>query len=276
MVRSPSRFPRNLLLAGALLGLTLFAAGPVLATPHPGGEASEQFEKAYDLAGIDKVRVQNVNGPVHVVSWDRDYLRVTAVKRAKGSRAEECLKETEIRVTKSGHAIEIETIPPKRHGTFNFFFWNRSSAAEVTYDILMPPGVAIDVETVNGKVTAERRTGSVALSTVNGSVRVDGQDGPLKVSTVNGSVEATFVGPMKSADFETVNGSVTVSCAKDSSIRYNLQTVNGRIQSEFADLSVEGKWGPKEARGAINGGRERLAVETVNGEVRLLASSVPK
>ena len=36
-------------------------------------------------------------------------------------------------------------------------------------------------------------------------------------------------------------------------------------------MTVEGKWGPKEARGEIAGGRERLTVETVNGEVRVLA-----
>jgi len=60
-----------------------------------------------------------------------------------------------------------------------------------------------------------------------------------------------------------------VTAARESSIRYNLQTVNGRIRSEFAELTVEGKWGPKEARGEVNGGRETLSVETVNGEVRL-------
>ena len=98
---------------------------------------------------------------------------------------------------------------------------------------------------------------------------MDGHDGPLKVNTVNGSVEVSFAGPMRQASLETVNGSVTVTCARESSIRCTLQTTNGRIQSQFPEVTVEGKWGPKEARGAINGGRESLAVETVNGDVRL-------
>ena len=106
---------------------------------------------------------------------------------------------------------------------------------------------------------------------MNGSVRVEQHDGPLRVNTVNGSVEVGFAGPLRPAEVETVNGSVTVTCAKASSIHYELQTVNGRIRSDFTGLTVEGKWGPKEARGTYNGGRDRLAVETVNGEVRLLA-----
>ena len=36
-------------------------------------------------------------------------------------------------------------------------------------------------------------------------------------------------------------------------------------------LAVEGKFGPKEARGKLNGGGEPLRCETVNGTIRLLA-----
>ena len=246
------------------------ASFPAVASPAPGENAtSDRFEQSYELKGIEKIRVQNVNGPVRISTWDKDTLHLTAVKKARGTATEETLRATEIRVTKTGASIEIETILPKKKTVF--WFWHNTQSAEVSYELQLPANMAIDIETVNGRISTEKRSGSVSLSTVNGSVRVDSQTGPLKVNTVNGSVEATFSGAMKQAELETVNGSVTVSCAKDSSIRYELQTVNGGIKSEFENLVVKGKWGPKEARGAINGGRERLAVETVNGEVRLLA-----
>jgi len=244
----------------------LLLAPPVLADDDP---AQERFEKAYELDGIEKVRVQNVNGPVRLSGWDKSYLRVTAVKKAKGGHKAETLRDTEIRISKRGNQIDIETILPKRGRLFGVFDFGGERGAEVSYELLLPAAVAVDVETVNGRITAEHRSGAVTLNTVNGSVRVESQSGPLHVNTVNGSVEVAFEGAIKPANLETVNGSVTVSCSKESSIRYDLQTVNGRIESEFADLAVKGKWGPKEARGEINGGRERLAVETVNGEVRL-------
>ncbi len=228
----------------------------------------ERFEKKYDLAGIRKVRVQNVNGVIQIESGG-DQLQVVAVKKVKSSSDANLLKETEIRVTKNGSTIEVETVLPKRGRFFQWAFFGRSTSADVAYQITLPPGVALEAETVNGRLSAANRSGDLVLSTVNGGVRVDAQNGPLKVNTVNGSVEVTFAGPMRQASLETVNGSVTVSCARESSVRCTLQTTNGRIQSQFPEVTVEGKWGPKEARGAINGGRESLAVETVNGDVRL-------
>ncbi len=230
----------------------------------------ERFEKTYELTGIRKVRLQNVNGAVSIETGGEN-LRVVAVKSVRRASDSDLLKETEIRVTKTGSSIEIETILPKQGRLFQWFLFGRSSSAEVSYQVTLPASVAVEAETVNGRIGASRRTGDLVLSTVNGAVKVEGQDGPLKVNTVNGSVEVSFLSAMRQSNLETVNGSVTITCAKDSSIRCALQTTNGRIQSEFP-VTIEGKWGPKEARGSINGGKESLAVETVNGDVRLFVA----
>jgi hypothetical protein len=255
---------RPAVLAGSIAAL-LLSASPAARASDP---AEERFEKTYDLAGIQKVRVQNVNGAVHVESWDKPELSLVAVKRAKGSGTVETLKETEIRVKTTGSTLEIETILPKARG-WGLFSWWGSRTAEVTYELKLPAAMALQIETVNGRILAERRSGPLVLNTVNGTIRVVAQEGPVRANTVNGSVEVAFTGPVRKAELETVNGSVTVTGSRESSIRYNLQTVNGRIRSEFAELSVEGKWGPKEARGEFNGGKEALSVETINGEVRL-------
>ena len=255
---------RPALLAVPMAALVLSVA----AAAEASDPAEERFEKIYDLAGVQKVRVQNVNGAVHVETWDKPQLSLVAVKRAKGSSPAETLKETEIRVKTTGSTLEIETVLPKTRGWGLFSWWGRGMA-EVSYELKLPAATALQIETVNGRILAERRLGPLVLNTVNGTIRVVAQEGPVRANTVNGSVEVAFTGPVRKADLETVNGSVTVSGSRESSIRYNLQTVNGRIRSEFAELSVEGKWGPKEARGEFNGGKEALSVETINGEVRL-------
>lgn len=268
MARSHRTF-RLLGPAVALALLTLAFPGPAWA----GEEREEKFEKTYDGAGIDRLRLQNVNGPVRVVTWESPHVRVSAVKRAKGSRAEETLEETQIRVTKQGPAIDVETVLPQQGRSFGFFGWGHRAGAVVSYELSLPAGLEVDVETVNGRVTAERRRGALTLNTVNGAVRVEAQGGPLRVNTVNGSVEVSFEGPLQATDLETVNGSVTVTCPADSSFRFDLQTVNGKIRSDFP-MTVEGNWGPKEARGTVSDGKARLAVETVNGEVRIVAADV--
>ena len=260
--------PARLARLGGVFAVALAAAAAAGARADDARE--ERFEKSYELTGVRKVRLQNVNGAVNIESGG-EHLKVLAIKTVKRASDADILKETEIRVTKTGSSIEIETILPRQGRFFQWAFFGRSSSAEVSYQVTLPPGVAVEAETVNGRIAVSKRTGDLVVSTVNGTVKVDGQDGPLKVNTVNGSVEVTFAGAMRQASLETVNGSVTVTCAKDSSIRCALQTTNGRIQSEFP-VTIEGKWGPKEARGSINGGKESLAVETVNGDVRLFVA----
>ena len=265
MFESPSLArTRKSRLVPILFSLSFLAAAGLRAEDA----TQERFEKKYDLAGIRKVRVQNVNGPIQIETAG-EQLHVVAVKKVKSASDSDLLKETEIRVTKTGSVIEVESILPKRGGLFQWSIFGRAGSADVAYQITLPAALALEAETVNGRLSAANRTGDLVLSTVNGAVRVEGQDGPVKVNTVNGSVEVSFAGSMRQASLETVNGSVTVTCARESSIRCTLQTTNGRIQSQFPEVTVEGKWGPKEARGAINGGRESLAVETVNGDVRL-------
>jgi hypothetical protein len=263
--RSLASAGRRARFGGALAVALLAASGARAEDP-----TQERFEKTYELQGVRKVRLQNVNGAVNIESGG-EHLKVVAVKTVRRASDADLLKETEIRVTKTGALIEIESILPRRGRLFQWFLFGGSSSPEVAYQITLPAPVAVDAETVNGRLSASKRTGDLVLSTVNGAVKVEGQDGPLKVNTVNGSVEVTFAGAMRQASLETVNGSVTITCAKDSSIRCALQTTNGRIQSEFP-VAIEGKWGPKEARGSINGGKESLAIETVNGNIRLFVA----
>ncbi len=259
--------------AAALASLLIVAAGQARATE----DLEERIEKTLELTGIQKVRVQNVGGPIRIESWENPTLSVVAVKKAKGSNAAETLAGTHVKIEKTASTIEIATVLPRdrRWSFFSFSWWGRATA-EVSYELKVPRGIAAYLETVNGRITADRQSGPLVLNTVNGSIRVSGQEGPVRANTVNGSIDVSFAGAARRSDLETVNGSITVTAARDSSIRYNLQTVNGRIRSEFADLKVEGKWGPKEARGELNGGREAVSVETVNGEVRLqVAEAAP-
>ena len=247
----------------ALALTALLAALPALA----GSE--ETFEKAFSLEGVTRVSVENVNGRIDAFAWDKPYLKVTAVKTARGSNAEETLRLTEIRVKKIGDRIEIVTISPRRRRLFGFLdFAFGERQARVDYTVSMPPGTDARFETTNGKVEATGFVGNLDAEAVNGSIELKDAEGPVRATTVNGSLRVAFKGNLKTSHLETVNGSVDVSFDRKSSVRYDLETVNGRIEGDF-DIAVEGKFGPKEARGSYNGGGETLRVETVNGSIRL-------
>jgi DUF4097 and DUF4098 domain-containing protein YvlB len=248
----------------SLAAVFLAAAAPVLA-----GSREEVFEKTYSMDGVARVSIENVNGHIEATAWDKPVFKVKAVKRAKGGRAEETLRLTEIRVTKVGDEIRVETVNPKRRRLFGFLDFGTSNA-EVDYTLQIPAKAEVRFETCNGKVLANGFLGNLSGDAVNGSIELANVDGPTSASTVNGSVRLSFKGPFKKSRVETVNGSIDIAFDKGSPISYELETVNGRIEGDFA-LAVEGKFGPKEARGKLNGGGEALRCETVNGTIRLLA-----
>jgi len=238
-----------------------------LAAPLRAGEQQEVFEKAYSMEGIARVSVENVNGHIDATGWDKPYLKIRALKKANGSRAEETLKLTEIRVIKTGDLIKIETVNPKRRRLFGFLDFGDSNA-HVDYELQIPAHTQVRFETCNGKLAATGFAGSLSGDAVNGSIDLSDIEGPASATTVNGSVRVSFKGPLKKSRIETVNGSIDIAFDKSSSVRYDLETVNGHIEGDF-DLPVEGKFGPKEARGSYNGGTEPLHCETVNGTIRL-------
>jgi hypothetical protein len=231
------------------------------------GEQQEVFEKAYSMEGVTKISVENVNGEIEASAWDRPYFKLRAVKKADGGRAQETLRLTEIRVTKVGEEIRVETVNPKRRRLFGFLDFG-GSGAHVDYVLQIPAKADIRFETCNGKIIAAGFVGTFSGDAVNGSIELTGLQGPSSANTVNGSVRLAFKGPLRKTRVETVNGSIDVAFDKSSSVRYDLETVNGHIEGDF-DLPVEGKLGPKEARGSYNGGTETLHCETVNGTIRL-------
>ena len=239
----------------------------LLAAPLRAEGQQEVFEKAYSMDGVVKISVENVNGNIEASAWDKPYFKVRAVKRAEGGRAEETLRLTEIRVQKVGSEIRVETVNPKRRRLFGFLDFG-GSGAHVDYELQIPAKTDVRFETCNGKLGANGFSGKISGDAVNGSIELAGIAGPTSANTVNGSVRLAFTGPLRNTRIETVNGSIDVAFDKSSSVRYDLQTVNGHIEGNF-DLPVEGKFGPKEARGSYNGGTEPLHCETVNGTIRL-------
>ncbi|HEY7112810.1 MAG TPA: DUF4097 family beta strand repeat-containing protein [Thermoanaerobaculia bacterium] len=251
----------------ALAVVAALAAAAVLAAPARASQ-EEVFEKAFSMEGVTKVSLENVNGQINAQAWDKPYVKVRAVKSASSAEA---LNETEIRVRKVGDEIKIETITPRRRRLFGFLDLGTRNV-KVDYELWVPTAAATRLETCNGRVEGSGFSSDLSIDSVNGSIDLREVAGPVKATTVNGSVRVAFKGLLKKAHLETVNGSVEIAFDKSSSVRYDLETINGRIETDL-DFKVEGKFGPKEAKGSFNGGAETLHCETVNGSIRLKTSA---
>jgi hypothetical protein len=235
---------------------------PGLASPARADE--ETWEKAFSLEGVTRVSVSNVNGPVEARTWDRDYVRVTAVKSGSSRR----VKETQIRTSQRGDEIKIETVTTHRHHSFFGTLFGGSDLAHVSYQLFLPAETQLSLTTVNGSVEAEDRKGRLRVETVNGHAEVRRSGGEARVETVNGRIKFTALAPLSDTRLETVNGSIDADIPDGTALHYRLETINGSL--EAGDSHYHGhSFGSKEMEGDLNGGGPRFSAETVNGSIRL-------
>jgi DUF4097 and DUF4098 domain-containing protein YvlB len=239
----------------AVFALVLAAAGCAISLR---AEVREEFHKTYPLAAAGRVSVRNVNGAVRIAAWDRNEVKVDAVKRGRDKAA---LDQAEIVVDARADAIEVHTKYPD----------HTHDAASVDYSLTVPRQAALDgISTVNGSVEIDGVTGALRASSVNGNVDVRRAEGDADLHTTNGRVDAEFAKLGKTVSAKTVNGGVALTLPRDAGARLTAKTVHGGIHSDF-DLPVRRiGWGPgSDVETVIGGGGADIRLSTVNGGIDL-------
>jgi DUF4097 and DUF4098 domain-containing protein YvlB len=222
-------------------------------------EARKEFHQTYPLAANGRVGVHNVNGAIHISAWDRDEVKVDAIKHGQDQKA---LDEARIVVDARTEAVEIRTEYPE----------NCHRCASVEYTITVPRGAAIDpINTVNGGVTVEGVAGHVKVAAVNGGVEVRKAGGDLDLSTVNGRVGGAFDQlAARHISMKSVNGAIALALPKDAGAHLTIATVHGPVTSDFELPREHEHYGPgRHVDTQIGGGGAEISLATVNGGINL-------
>lgn len=233
-------------------GLALMLAAAVSGEDR-GATASRSDRFDSPLPPGATLRVENVNGDI-VVSPGRAFsaLVTTTVTASTRPRADEILRGTRIAQSADGTQYRLETQWPDQ--VWRRWKRHRRDALDCggcrivsRYELIVPPGVAASLETVNGDVRARGLDGDLELHSVNGNVLVSGGRGSLKAQTVNGRVdaEAASLPAGASWDLQTVNGAVRATLPKDAEFDWSASTMSGAIASTFA-LSANREQGATE------------------------------
>ena len=111
---------------GAVSVLLVFAA--IGHASDRQGKVTEEFHQVYPLAAEGRIDLENINGPVHITSWDRNEVKVDAVKRAWSKQR---LDETRINIdshsdslSPSARSIPIAITHSGTIGTIIRRVWN--------------------------------------------------------------------------------------------------------------------------------------------------------
>lgn len=234
---------------------SLVAAGPL----------REDFDQTYTVAADGRVSLENVNGSVQVSVWDRNAVRVQAVKEAD---TREDLENLRIEVTESASALRIVTRMPQDEAR-----WSGHRHLSVEYTLTVPRGASLDtIDLVNGSLTVAGLKGGLRAELVNGDVEAKSLAGNVRVETVNGrtdvEVDATVSG--QRIELESVNGTVELRLPATASATVHAETVNGGIDNDFGlDVRKDDIVG-REMDGRIGAGAADVRLENVNGRVSLV------
>ncbi len=263
------RLPTRATLASALLlPLGLFAGGCEMMIAGPRAQASDKWEKAYEVAATATLEVQNTNGSITVRTHSQPTIIVVAQRTARAvseQGAREILARTSLEASASDTLVRLAT--PRSQGL------SRGQQLEVRYDISVPATLAVTLTAVNGKVELEGVTGAVALETVNGSIEARGLTSLQRAETVNGSIRLELGSlPAQGAQIETVNGSVAVAMPAAMGATVSVRTVNGGIAVDGFTNVANAERKRRHYDGKLNGGGPMLRVETVNGRVSVNAA----
>ncbi|HUF79093.1 MAG TPA: DUF4097 family beta strand repeat-containing protein [Thermoanaerobaculia bacterium] len=248
--------------------LLLAAASPVLAI-----ELEKRLDQTYDLGGGGEVAVSNVNGAVVVEGWDRDVVRVQAVKKARAgsrARAEEALERIEVRVHRTGDRLEIRTRRPDSSSGFLSWVFGNHSNAGVSYTVSVPRRTDVEVATVNGKILVRGLEGAVEVDTTNGGIEVEDVRGSVDAGTTNGAIRVALqaVGEGRPMRFSTTNGAIQLSLPRSAQVSLDASTTNGGIDLDGFPADIRSR-SRRHLRADVNGGGPEIELSTTNGGIKV-------
>ena len=265
----------------SFLILFLLTVVPSVGLLNAGGlkdyDQKEEFSKTLPLKDGGIFSLKNVNGFIHIETWNRNEVEIYAEKAVRGRR--ENLDKITIEIDSGASFVRVDTVFPKI-STFR---------GRVNYEIKVPAGIELgeirtvngnviitgplgDVEaaSTNGNVSVSDISGRMALTTTNGSIKAVDVTGEIRARSTNGSIHLSVGSVTEGISARTTNGGITLSI-ETRSIDADLEarTTNGSIQVDFP-ITIQAGWNSKRnIEGKIGDGGSLISLKTTNGSIKI-------
>jgi DUF4097 and DUF4098 domain-containing protein YvlB len=253
---------------GAALGslCALFVLALAAHASDHRGALTEEFHHTYAIASDGRIELDNINGPVHISSWDRNEVKLDAVKYAD---TKERLEEAKIEIDSGKDYLSIRTRYPDHDHNWNW--GSHNNPASVEYTLTVPRSAKLDeVKLINGALDITGVSGEVRASCINGRLEAHDIAGQTKLSTINGRLDARFAQLSgQDIDLNSVNGSVELTIPSDSNAEVEASTVSGGIDNDFGLHVNHHRFVGHDLRGEIGSGGSHIRLSDVNGRIEI-------
>lgn len=303
-------YVRSILTAITVSGLVVYFSIQVVAPSVPPVVGRPDVEEVRQFAqtALPKLRLENADGLVRVSTHPGTEVRGQAVVRAflRGDTEEAELRDYVsglVHVSESEGTLVVVTEPSERPDGCELF---------VVYEVSVPSGTDVDIESNNGNVWVEAGCGRVqvqgrntdiqvrrpqkavvaesvngritvydapdggSLKTVNGSVYADLLGGHLEAATANGNVVARLLGTaVAGAALTSQNGGVTLEMDEGCSATILARTARGSVETELPVDVARGARHRGYLQGTVGtgGNAATITMDTLNGDISIARSS---
>lgn len=225
----------------------------------------EEFHKVFSFNSGGTLSLENINGDIEILGWNRNEVEVSAEKmiHAYGRRIQWQpigSSSTSIDFDKFEDFIRIKTRPGG---------WDKEGAA-VNYYLNVPQSIKLkDIVGRRGNISISDFYGEAVIDLVSGEIKVENFSGSLTASVVNGSVKASLYDLRADDEIRITakEGDIVVYLQPGVDARIEMSTPNGDIFSEF-DLK---ETLPAKKISAQIGGKDGalLSLSSLNGDIRI-------
>jgi DUF4097 and DUF4098 domain-containing protein YvlB len=234
--------------------LTLAAAAPVAA------DETDRLTRTLPLAPGTAVTLQVTNGQIQVSGWDRSDLSLEIVRRAPDARA---LARIPPRIESSAGEVAIRILQPdgERDAALRSDVILRVPQAAELRDLSVFEG-RMNIEGLNGQVSAHLERGDVLARNISGTIRVETGMGSIRFERATLSRDGLI-------RLRTFNGDIALElAAPPADARVLALSMGGAITSDLP-LTRKDRWGPRWAEATIGSGEPLISLDVVNGNIAI-------
>ena len=147
------------------------------------------IENHFLLVSKGLVSLKNVNGYINIFSWDKEEVKMVAVKSISKwgiSYPEKYLDKIKIEIIEKPKSIRVNT----RHPLFS---WHIN--ARVDYQLWVPDTINIRLESLRGNIQVKTQLNNISLKTDSGNIFLyycENASSNLDVNTIAGKISNEF------------------------------------------------------------------------------------
>jgi Putative adhesin len=263
----------------AMVVLSL-ASGALLAGCEMGRPTTETFTWKGPVTAESWMRLRNVSGDFAISEGTGDSAEIQLVIERSSAYAP--LAQVKVLQTSDGivacvlygkdntcTATEYKGGNTWASGVLPFM----KGSTTVTGTVVLPKGIKLDAESVNGDMSVNSISADVQLTTVNGDIEVRGTRAGVKINTTNGDIDLGVDAMGSGVSIETTNGNVKLELPDALNAALTLSTVNGEL-----DLAVPATITTKTSKkvvATLGTSGSPIDITTTNGDITLRQRSAP-